>query len=168
MLPKSMSARRLLIADLLAHRQIKSQSELREMLAVEGIEVTQATVSRDLDELGATKVQNASDELVYALPGDGGDRSFQLPDSDAAVAARLGRVGAELIISVEFAGNNVVIRTPPGGAQYVASTIDRSVLPGVLGTIAGDDTILLVTQEGDAAKTVAEQILGLINDRARA
>lgn len=168
MLPRSMSARRLLITDLLTRQQVRSQAELASLLSAEGIEVTQATVSRDLDELRAVKVPNDEGEMVYAIPPDGGDDSAHAPNLEGATAARLGRVGAELITSVDYSGNNVVIRTPPGGAQYVASTIDRSVLPEVMGTIAGDDTILLVTRGSDGAKTVAEQILGLINDRARA
>ena len=168
MLPNSMSARRLRIIELLERNSVRSQAQLRKLLAGDGIAVTQATVSRDLDELRAVKVANHDGEMVYAVPGEGGDETARPPDLAATGGARLARVGEELIISVDYSSNNVVLRTPPGAAQYVASTIDHTVLPEVIGTIAGDDSILLVTQAANGGQTVAEQILGLINDRVRA
>lgn len=167
LLPKSMSARRLRIVELLERNNVRSQAELRDLLAGDGIEVTQATVSRDLDELRAVKVAAASGEMVYALPGEGGDETVRPPDLESVGGARLARIGEELIISVDYSGNNVVLRTPPGAAQYVASAIDHTVLTDVIGAVAGDDTILLVTRGVDGSKAVAEQVLGLINERVR-
>jgi transcriptional regulator of arginine metabolism len=167
MLPKSMSARRLRIIELLERNHVRSQAELRELLAGDGIDVTQATVSRDLDELRAVKLAANGGQMVYAVPGEGGDETVRPPDLEVASGARLAKVGEELIISVDHSANNVVLRTPPGAAQYVASAIDHTVFTEVIGTVAGDDTILLVTRAANGGKTVAEQILGLINDRVR-
>lgn len=167
MLPRSMSARRLRIIEILERNYVRSQAELRELLAGDGIDVTQATVSRDLDELRAVKVATDDGQMVYAVPGEGGDETVRPPDLQMASGARLARVGEELIISVDHSSNNVVLRTPPGAAQYVASAIDHTVLTDVIGAVAGDDTILLVTRAANGGKLVAEQILGLINDRAR-
>jgi transcriptional regulator of arginine metabolism len=167
MLPKSMSARRLRIIELLERNHVRSQAELRELLAGDGIDVTQATVSRDLDELRAVKLAANGGQMVYAVPGEGGDETVRPPDLEVASGARLAKVGEELIISVDHSANNVVLRTPPGAAQYVASAIDHTVFTEVIGTVAGDDTILLVTRAANGGKTVAEKILGLIHDRVR-
>ncbi len=166
-IPRSMSARRLRIAEILTRREVCNQAELQELLADDGFEVTQATVSRDLDELRATKVPNESGELVYALPGEGGDHSVRPPQEEQWHGARLARVGAELISSIDSSANNVVIRTPPGAAQYVASALDRTEVPGIIGTVAGDGTILLVTREPQGGSAVAAELLSLINRRAR-
>lgn len=166
--PKSMAARRLRIVELLERHAVKSQAELMTLLEADEIEVTQATVSRDLDELRAAKVPTETGDLVYAVPGEGGDMSVRAPDLDAVRGSRLARVGAELIITVDHSGNLVVLRTPPGAAQYLASTIDHTVLTGVIGTVAGDDTVLLVTRDLDGGAAVAERILALVNERARA
>lgn len=166
--PRSMAARRLRIVELLERHAVKSQAELMTLLEADGIEVTQATVSRDLDELRAAKVPTGTGELVYAVPGEGGDMSVRAPDLGAVRGSRLARVGAELIITVDHSGNLVVLRTPPGAAQYLASTIDHTILSGVIGTVAGDDTVLLVTREPDGGAAVAERILALVNERARA
>ncbi|MFN8126792.1 MAG: arginine repressor [Candidatus Nanopelagicales bacterium] len=165
--PKSMSARRLRIVELLQLHPIRSQAELREHLVADGIEVTQATLSRDLDELRAVKVPTSEGDLVYAVPGEGGDSTPRPPDLDAVRGSKLARVGEELIISVDSSANLVVLRTPPGAAQYLASTIDHTVLGGIIGTVAGDDTVLLITRAPDGGAEVAETILTLINERAR-
>lgn len=165
--PKSMAARRLRIVELLERHAVKSQAELMTLLEADGIEVTQATVSRDLDELRAAKVPTENGELVYAVPGEGGDMSVRAPDLDAVRGSKLSRVGAELIISVDHSGNLVILRTPPGAAQYLASTIDHTILTGVIGTVAGDDTVMLVTRDPDGGAEVAQRILALVNERAR-
>lgn len=165
--PKSMSARRLRIVELLERHAVRSQAELMTLLEADGIEVTQATVSRDLDELRATKVPTQAGDLVYAVPGEGGDSSVRAPDLDAVRGSKLARVGAELVISVDSSANLVILRTPPGAAQYLASTIDHTVLTGVIGTVAGDDTVLLVTRDPDGGTEVAQRILALVNERAR-
>lgn len=166
-LPRTMSARRLRIVELLERHPVRSQAELIALLEEDGIEVTQATVSRDLDELRAVKVPDETGDLVYAVPGEGGDLTPRPPDREVAGGSRLARVGAEILISADSSGNIVVLRTPPGAAQYLASVIDHTVLPEVIGTVAGDDTVLLVTRETDGGAAVAQRILDLINQRVR-
>lgn len=165
--PKTKQARRQRIIELVLTRPIRSQQELRELLLRDGIDVTQATLSRDLDELGATKVPYSGGGNVYAVPGEGGDTSLQTPDEETVSGAKLGRVGVDLVVSVDHSANIVVVRTPPGGAQYLASHIDHTVLPEVIGTVAGDDTVLLVTRSPTGGQEVAERLLELINSRAR-
>lgn len=151
--PQTKAARQALVASLLTREQVHSQQQLADLLAAAGVSVTQATLSRDLVELQAVKVRTPSGTLVYAVPGEGAVRS--LPSAPAAdtehLAARLERLCAELLLTAESSGNLVVLRTPPGGAQYLASAIDHSVLPAVLGTIAGDDTVLVVSRDPDGA-----------------
>ncbi|MDP4013501.1 MAG: arginine repressor [Candidatus Nanopelagicales bacterium] len=166
-LPKSQSARRLRIVQLTQQRPITSQTELQALLADEGIEVTQATISRDLGALQATKVPGPGESLVYAVPGEGGDATPRSPDAASIRTDRMARVCEELLVSVDGSANVVVLRTPPGAAQYLASTIDHSALPGVIGSVAGDDTVLLVTREPDGAQSVGRRILELVNDRVR-
>lgn len=165
--PRSMSARRLRIVEILERHPVRSQAELRDHLRADGIDVTQATLSRDLDELRAVKVTGPDGEAVYAVPGEGGDNTPRPPDLDAARGSKLARVGEELIISVDHSGNLVVLRTPPGAAQYLASTIDHTVLTEVIGTVAGDDTVLLITRAVDGGAAVADTILAMINERVR-
>lgn len=146
--PATKAARHALIRDLLARQSVHSQSELADLLAHRGVSVTQATLSRDLVELSAVKIRTPTGSLAYAAPGEGGDRS-PAPVVDAeALAARLARLCSELLVTAEASGSLVVLRTPPGAAQFLASAIDHSVLPGVLGTIAGDDTVLVIAREG--------------------
>ena len=139
------------IARLLAERSVGSQNELVELLGAAGRPAPQATVSRDLEELGAVKVRRAG-RVVYALaaPDPG-----QLPRPAGEALRRLlaGAVG-----SVEATGNLVVVRTPPGHAGMVASAIDQGDLDGVAGTVAGDDTILVVCREGAPAAGVADRL----------
>lgn len=165
--PKTKNARRQRIIELVLTRPVRSQAELGDLLAEDGIEVTQATLSRDLDEIGATKVPYSGGGHVYAVPGEGGDTSLQTPDEETVSGARLARIGAELVVSIDHSGNLVVVRTPPGAAQYLASHIDHTVLPSVIGTVAGDDTVMLVTRAVDGGAEVAEKLLNLINGRAR-
>jgi transcriptional regulator of arginine metabolism len=125
---------------------VHSQTELAELLSGEGIQVTQATLSRDLEELGAVKVSGA-----YLIPEDG-NRPLR---SAEQAPARLVRLLRELLTGVDASGNLVVLRTPPGAAQFLASALDRSGLPDVVGTIAGDDTILVVAREPGASAGTA-------------
>ena len=164
-LPTTKAARHALIVRLLTHTAVRSQGELASALAAEGVTVTQATLSRDLVELRAVRVRTADGTLTYAVPGEGGDRtpaSFQEPEQ---LAARLGRLCAELLVTAEASGNLVVLRTPPGAAQFLASGIDHSVLPGVLGSIAGDDTVLVISSEPTGGQVVAQRLLDLAGGR---
>src|SRR5918996_5773005 len=115
--PTTKNARHQLIIDLVTHHEVHSQGELRALLAGEGIDVTQATLSRDLVELDAVKVRAAGGALVYAVPAEGGDRSVVAPRESAAGRDRLARLCAELLVSAEASANLVVLRTPPGAAQ---------------------------------------------------
>jgi transcriptional regulator of arginine metabolism len=142
------------IVDLVTHRTVHSQSELATLLAAQGIEVTQATLSRDLDELGAVKLRGADGGApVYVIPEDGSPVRVV-----AGGTARLARVLAELLVSADASGNLAVLRTPPGGAHFVASALDRAALADVVGTIAGDDTILVVAREPLTGAQLAQQI----------
>ncbi|NMR20563.1 arginine repressor [Cellulomonas fimi] len=164
--PPTKAARHALITTLLAQRPVHSQPELAEALAEAGVSVTQATLSRDLVELRAVKIRSTGGALVYAIPADGGTRGPQPAPDAEYLAARLARLCAELLVSAEASGNLVVLRTPPGAAQFFASAIDHSVMPGVLGTIAGDDTVLVIAREpadsgGSSGSVLAARFLEL-------
>ena len=113
-------------------------------------------------ELDALKVRSASGALVYAVPGEGGDRRPQTGET-ASSARRLSRLCGELLVTAEASGNLVVLRTPPGAAQYLASAFDRAELPDVLGTIAGDDTLLVIGRDPTGGAALAERFLTLAN-----
>ncbi len=163
--PSTKAARQALVVSLLAHEQVRSQVELAELLAAEGVTVTQATLSRDLVELQAVKVRAPTGALVYAVPVEGGARGTRQAESTEVLAARLARLSAELVVTAEASGPLVVLRTPPGGAQFLASAIDHSTMPGVLGTIAGDDTVLVIAAESDTGSVVAQRFLDLAAGR---
>jgi transcriptional regulator of arginine metabolism len=150
------------VAKLLEVRAVGSQSQLVELLAAEGIDATQTTVSRDLEELGALKVRLPGGDTAYALP--------ELPAQQIAPGDHLRRVLGEWAVEVANSGDLVVIRTPPGCAHVVGSALDRSGLDGVLGTVAGDDTVLVVVNERRGGRAVAAhlaQLAGLAPPRAR-
>jgi transcriptional regulator of arginine metabolism len=164
--PGTKAARHAMIRTVLARMPIRSQQELAESLSGQGVQVTQATLSRDLVELRAEKVRLADGSRVYSVPKEGGDRSPQPVEDREMLAARLARLAADLLVTAEASGNIVVLRTPPGGAHFLASAIDHSVLPSVVGTIAGDDTILIVTRDPAGGPEVAERFLELANPNA--
>lgn len=159
--PATKAARHAMITRLLAHAPVRSQGELAAALAAEGLVVTQATLSRDLVELRAVRIRAADGTLTYAVPGEGGDRTPQMAETAEHLASRLARLCAELLVTAESSGNLVVLRTPPGAAHFLASAIDHSVLPGVMGTIAGDDTVLVIAREVDGGEAVALRFLAL-------
>lgn len=156
------AARHQRVVDVLSRVPVRSQGQLAGLLAEEGFQVTQATLSRDLDELGAVKVRDAAGDLCYAVPAEGGDSTPRPASGGEPAAERLRRRCEELLVSVDSSANLVVLRTPPGGAQYLASAIDHTVLPDVIGTVAGDDTILLVTRGPRDGAAVAAQLLELV------
>ena len=129
---------------------VTSQAQLVELLAGDGITATQATVSRDLDDLGAIKVRARGGVTVYAVP--------ELPKDQVPPADHLRRVLGDWVVDVAHSHNLVVLRTPPGSAHVVASALDRSSLPEVLGTVAGDDTLIIVADEDIAGSTLADQL----------
>jgi transcriptional regulator of arginine metabolism len=138
------------IARLLESEAVGSQAHLVELLAADGIDATQTTVSRDLEELGALKVRLPGGATAYALP--------ELPSQQVAPEDHLRRVLGEWVVEVDRSLNVVVLRTPPGSAHVVGSALDRSGFPGVIGTVAGDDTVLVVASEEPGGAVVAERL----------
>jgi transcriptional regulator of arginine metabolism len=138
------------ITKLLETRAVGSQSHLVELLAGEGIDATQTTVSRDLEELGALKVRLPGGETAYALP--------ELPSQQVAPEDHLRRVLGEWVVEADYSANLIVLRTPPGSAHVVGSALDRSGFPGVIGTVAGDDTVLIVASEASGGASVADRL----------
>ena len=165
MIPATKAARHARIADLLARSAVRSQTELADLLARDGLAVTQATLSRDLVEMGAVKVRHGDGTLVYAVPAAGADRTPRAAVSQETLDARLARLCEELLVTAEASANLVVLRTPPGAAQFLASAIDSSVLPDVLGCIAGDDTVLLVARRADGGEALGQRFLDLAAGR---
>jgi transcriptional regulator of arginine metabolism len=150
------AARQARIAAIVTSRDVRSQTELGRLLAAEGVEVTQATLSRDLDEIGAVKVRRGSSGTVYAVPDEPPGPSLRALGE--AADGRFSRLAADLLVSVEASANLVVVRTPPGGAQLLASAIDRAGLDDVIGTIAGDDTVLVVAREARGGAALAGRL----------
>ena len=144
--PGTRAARHARIVDLVRDKAVRSQTELADLLGTGGVQVTQATLSRDLEELRAVKVGG-----VYVIPEDGLPALRPVEQAPA----RLIRLLRELLNSVDVSGNLVVLRVPPGAAQFLASALDRSGLPDVVGTIAGDDTILVVARDAGFGPGVA-------------
>ena len=190
--PLTKTARHARIADILAREQVRSQEELADLLErYAGVHVTQATLSRDLDELGIVRLRSGG-TLVYSLPEEpggpgshpggpgspGGGAGSQSGARIAGVAglagssgaesphdARLARYLGELMTSAEASANLVVLRTPAGAAQFLASVIDHAALPSVLGTVAGDDTVLLIARDPAGGDALAADFLRLASRR---
>ncbi len=144
------AARRRLIRKLISNGDITSQGRLVEMLAEEGFSVTQATVSRDLDALGAVKVENANGVESYTTAVD----RPVLTEAEA----RLRRSVSDFVDEIAVSDNIVVVRTPPGAAHLVAGAIDASNMDGVLGTVAGDDTLIVIANPNLGGAEVATKI----------
>ena len=188
--PATKAARHAKISAILAQADepVRSQEDLADRLAGVGIRVTQATLSRDLDELGAVRLRGPGGFLVYALPPEHGEAPPSEFDDEAytraaatiaglsgfaagtanAATAGLARVAGDLLLSAEASGNLVVLRTPPGAAQLMASMIDRTAMQAVLGTVAGDDTVLVVARAPDGGDDLANLLLRLAERRRRA
>ena len=204
--PATKTARHAQIAAILAHSgpPVRSQEELAERLSARGVRVTQATLSRDLEEIGAVRLRGADGSLVYALPGEAGgpgsrpgglaETADPLEPSGAAAEAgpaaehtaaehtaaehtaaepavadspaRLARVTAELLVTAEASANLVVLRTPAGAAQFLASVIDHSGWPSILGTVAGDDTVLVIARDPTGGADLARALLRLADRRS--
>ena len=187
--PATKTARHAQIAAILAHSDppVRSQEELAERLAQRGVRVTQATLSRDLEELGAVRLRGGDGALVYALPGKAGGpgsmpggladapdparrtgaQAAARPAADLAVepSARLARVAAELLVTAEASANLVVLRTPAGAAQFLASVLDHAAWPSILGTVAGDDTVLVIARDPAGGEDLARALLRLADRR---
>ena len=210
--PVTKTARQAQISGILAQAAVRSQEELAELLAQRGVKVTQATLSRDLDELGAVRLRGPDGALVYALPGEPGGpgsrpgglagalsggpaagrpgrvavpagvrgglgplaaRGRGLPAAGRGPAGpgargRLARIAAEFLLSAEASANLVVLRTPAGAAQFLASALDHAAWPSILGTVAGDDTVLVIARVPDGGEDVARALLRLAERRTLA
>jgi transcriptional regulator of arginine metabolism len=143
------AARQQALAALLRTRQVSSQARMLEQLRGQGFDATQATISRDLEDLGAVKVRGPDGRLVYALPGNGTGQD------------EIRRMLGASLLAIVPSGNLVVLRTPPGHASALASTLDRAGVAGVAGTVAGDDTVLVVCTERTPGRVVARQLAAL-------
>ena len=150
------SQRQHVLARLLGQQAVSSQTQLVDLLAAEGIVATQATVSRDLEDVGAVKVRDSSGDSVYAIP--------EYPIERVAPPDHLRRVLGEWVVEVTASHNLVVLRTPPGSAHVVGSAVDRASLDGGIGTVAGDDTLFVVaaaTTTGDEVAATLRALAGL-------
>lgn len=144
----SVTARRAKAISLIKSGKISSQSDLVKELKKAGFPVTQATASRDLEELGAVRSRAVNGEALYTIA-----------DSDDDSIARSMPLPSDLILSVEASANLAVIRTPPGGAQFLASSLDHSGITSIIGTIAGDDTVLVVSRKAAGGAELARELL---------
>jgi transcriptional regulator of arginine metabolism len=198
--PATKAARQARIAAILAMEQVHSQEQLAVLLErYAGMHVAQATLSRDLDEIGVVRLRAADGSLVYALPGEPGgpgsragigldfpertQPSLTPPAPPAAEAAsdsappvtehpeppassaRLAKYLKELLTSTEASANLVVLRTPAGAAQFLASVIDHAAWPAVLGTVAGDDTVLVIARDPSGGDALAADFRRLAERR---
>lgn len=161
--PATKAARHARIVQILGSAAIHSQAELAKALAEDGLYVTQATLSRDLIELRAEKTRDESGGLIYSVAQEGADAVRTARETEASIA-RLSRLCAEMLISAESSGSFVVLRTPPGAAQYFGSVIDTTGVKGVMGTIAGDDTVLVIAREGVEGKDLATRFISLASE----
>ncbi|OFI38299.1 arginine repressor [Arthrobacter sp. SW1] len=159
--PATKTARQARITAILRGESVRSQAELAARLADDGVQVTQATLSRDLVEIGAVRVRGSEGVLVYAVPGEGGDRAATSGVGQEILDARLEKLCGELLVTAEASANLVVLRTPPGAANFLALAIDHSVMPSILGTIAGDDTVLLVSRDPQGGEALAARFLAM-------
>ena len=140
------------IAGLLEEHRVTNQAQLVDLLAGAGVKVNGSTVSRDLEELGAIKIRIPGGETAYAIP--------EMPAEQVAPEDHLRRVLGDWVVEVERSGDLVVLRTPPGSAHVVASALDRAGVDGVVGTVAGDDTLLVVAHEQQGPR-VAQHVRDL-------
>ena len=177
--PITKTARHAQITAILAHADppVRSQEELAERLSQRGVRVTQATLSRDLEELGAVRLRAADGGLVYALPGEAGGPGAppgglaEVPagsagDPPAEPSGRLARFAAEMLVSADASANLVVLRTPAGAAQFLASVLDHAAWPSILGTVAGDDTVLVIARDPAGGEDLARALLRLADRRS--
>ena len=154
MAESSRAVRQSRIRALVEGTEISSQGDLVDLLAADGIVVTQGTLSRDLVDIGAVRTRGSRGQLVYAMAEE---------TTEPVAEARLARLCAEVMVGADASANLIVLKTPPGAAQYMASAIDRAGLESILGTIAGDDTILVIAREATGGPALAERF----NEMAR-
>ncbi len=150
-IPTTKTARQALIARLIEGAEIRSQADLALRLEAEGIHVTQATLSRDLLDIGAVKVRASGGQMVYTTQAS--------LEASEDTGARLTRLCVELLHSADGSGNLAVLRTPAGAAQFLATAIDGHDDPHVVGTVAGDDTVFVVSRDPQGGLVLAQKFL---------
>ena len=171
--PHTKAGRHALIVRILTSDYIHSQAQLRSALQEYGVDTTQATLSRDLVELRAAKMRSASGEQVYTVPEAGAPGQVStLEISEEAnleerITSRLSRWCADLLVDADYIDSQLLLHTPAGAAQLLASAVDDAMLPGVLGCIAGDDTVLVITRDEAASAAVCTQLLSLTRSEQR-
>lgn len=163
---KSKAARHQRIVEILSKSEVHTQDELRAILLSEGYEVTQATLSRDLDEVGASKIYTEDGRSIYALIVAGDPTRTPQATLDSDAESRLARVAAEVVTGVEAAMNIVVIHTKAGAAHYLAGAVDKNALRNIVGSVAGDDTVLVVTPSIEAGIELRDYFLTLVGTRS--
>ncbi|MBP3089189.1 arginine repressor [Corynebacterium sp. sy017] len=146
--------RQALIVDLLETQQVTSQKQLSDLLKEKGAEITQGTLSRDLDELGARKVRPDNGASFYVV----GELENPQVNAGSGTWERLRKMLEDLLVSTDYSANMAVLRTPPGAAQFLASFIDRVGMEEVVGTIAGDDTVFVLARDPMTGKELSEII----------
>lgn len=155
--PMTKAARQHEIRTVLKTQPIRSQAELAAALAQRGVTVTQGTLSRDLVDIGATRVRDETGQMIYQAPTDGTTGAAAHPSE--VTEARLSSLCRELLLAAEGSANIAVLRTPPGAAQFLASAIDQARLNSVMGTIAGDDAIMVVARDPEGGQQVAQTFI---------
>ena len=149
----SRAARQARILSLITSREVSSQAELAELLSDEQVAVSQGTLSKDLLEIGAVRIRGSKGNLVYAAPG-------HQPSADApSVDSKLAKLCQEVLLGADASANMAVLKTPPGAAQYFASGIDKVSWHDILGTIAGYDTVLLISRDADGGRDLAARFI---------
>ena len=155
--PITRTVRQALILELLEQNLVSSQMQLSELLKNKGVEITQGTLSRDLDELGAKKIRPDSGRAFYAV----GNTEETIAPTTVGTREKLRKMLDDLLVSSDHSGNIAVLRTPPGAAAFLASFIDRVRMDEVVGTIAGDDTVFVLARDPLTGK----ELVDLLNVR---
>ena len=155
--PITRTVRQALILELLEQNLVSSQMQLSELLKNKGVEITQGTLSRDLDELGAKKIRPDSGRAFYAV----GNTEETLAPTTVGTREKLRKMLDDLLVSSDHSGNIEGLRTPPGAAAFLASFIDRVSMDEVVGTIAGDDTVFVLARDPLTGK----ELVDLLNVR---
>jgi len=152
------AARQYAIRQIINTAAVGTQEELKSLLVQRGFTVTQATLSRDLDEMRAVKQPVAGGAVVYSVP----DEEAVFVGGEKVTDTLWARVAADAVLAIESSANIVIVRTKPGAAQYLGSAIDRCGLSEVLGSVAGDDTIMVVSRNPVGGQSLAEALTDLM------
>lgn len=151
-------ARQSLILSLIESTEITSQAELAELLSARGISVSQGTLSKDLLEIGAVRMRGSRGGLVYAPPGS------DVVAGRAAGEGRLAKICADVLIAADASANLCILKTPPGAAQYLAWAIDGVARPDIVGSIAGDDTLMVISRDPNGGAMLARMFTALAHE----